>query len=207
MHIFQDAELFSGFIALCALLFAIFELYLRTFNETVEKVGTLYSIILSTCQQLQGQVLSVKKLSENIMEFSDEEVIGYANSYLRNEDLASSIHEIMSLALPCFNLKERTQEIESVKEIYKFASLAITLEASINAFYQGILAGTKYQVSEIKKIYNRMNKYLAKVGKSEAQKVVSERLTSLRIKSHPRYLLWILMCIFIFTLIEFLSRI
>lgn len=151
MRIFQEPGLLSSYIALCALFFAVFELYLRIYNETIEKVGKLYSKILSTCQQLEGQVLSVKKLSENISEFSKEEVIGYANSYLRNEDLALSIHEIMDLTLPCFDLREKTQEIKSVHIIFNFTSLAISLESSIIAFYQGILAGSNYHASEIKK--------------------------------------------------------
>ncbi len=207
MHILQNGELFSSYIALCALFFAIFEFHLRAYNETIQKVGELYSKILSTCQQLQSQVLSVKKLSENLAIFSEEEVIGYANSYLRNENLTSSFHEIMGLTLPCFNLKEKPQEINSVKKIYNFTSIAISLEASITAFYQGILAGSKYQASEINKIYKRMNKYLTIVVKHEAQKIVMERLTSFREISRPHYSLWILICILILVLIEFFLRI
>lgn len=189
------------------IVFAVFELHLRIYNATIEKGGNLYSKILSTCQQLKGQVLSVKKLSENIENFSKEEIIGYANSHLRNKDLASSINEIMDITLPCFNLKKKTQEIKSVQTIFNFTLLAISLESSIDAFYQGVLAGSNYQALEIENIYKRLNEYLVLVEADDAQKVVSDRLTTLRKTKHPHYSLWVLMCIFIFAVIEVLSRI
>ena len=207
MRIFQVPELLSSYVALCALIFALFELHLRIHNETIEKVGKLYSKTLSICQQLKVQVLSVKKLSENIAELSTEEVKGYANSHLRNKALALSIHEIMDLALPCFNLNEKTQEIKSVQTIYNFTSLAASLEASITAFYQGILAGSNYRAPEIENIYNRMNEYLVIIEADDAQKVISGRLTKLRGTKYSRYSLWILICLVLFALIEGLSRI
>lgn len=210
MYILKTPELLGSYIALCTLFFAVFQLYLKIYNTTIEKVGKLYSKIISSCQQLEGQVLSVKKLSENIVAFSKSEVIGYANSYLRNENLASTMDEIMDLTLPCFNLKKKAQEIESVKAVYNFTSLAISLEASITAFYQGILAGSKYQVFEIEKIHNRMNKCFKRmIQNNKAQEVVFIRLAELRKRIYPHYSPQILISgfILIFAIIEFLLRI
>lgn len=202
MRIFKEPQLFSNYIALCALLLTVFKLLTKTHNETVEKVGKLYGKIFSTLQQLKGQVLSVNKLSENIAQFSEKEVIGYVNSYLRNEDLVSSIHEIESLILPSFNLKEELQEKNSVKKIFDFTSLVISLDESITAFYQGILAGSKYQVSEILNIYIRMNNSLIQIEKNEAQEVVGERLTYLHKKGYCYYLILIVACILAFFLLK-----
>ena len=207
MRVFQESGLLSSYIALCALFFAMFELRLRTYNATVENVGKLYSKMLSICQRLKSQVLSVKKLSENIGEFSKEEVTGYANSHLRNEDLASSIHTIMDLTLPCFDLKKKTQEIKSVQAVFNFSLLAISLEKSITAFYQGVLAGSNYQASEIENIYKRMNKYLMLIETDDAQKIVRDRLSDLRKTRYPHYSRWVSMCVVIFALIEVLLRI
>lgn len=206
MNIFRESGLLSGYIALCALIFTVFELRLRVYNTIVEKVGRLYSKIFSTCQQLKGQVLSVKKLSENIAEFSQEEIIGYAKSCLRNKDIASSIHEIIDLTLPCFDLKEEAQKIQSVKAIFNFTLLALSLEESITAFYQGVLAGSNYQAKEVENMYKRMNKYFEMVEADDAHKIVSDRLSKLRKTKHPHSSRWILMCVVLFALIEVLSR-
>lgn len=52
-----------------------------------------------------------------------------------------------------------------------------------------------------------MNKYLVIVKADDAQKIVSDRLTKLRKTKYPHYSFWILMCIFIFVMIEVLLKI
>lgn len=58
------------------------------------------------------------KLSEKKEQFSDEEVIGYANSHQKNGDLTILINEIENLIFPSFNLKNKKQEIEAAKKYF-----------------------------------------------------------------------------------------
>lgn len=207
MRFFQEPELLSGYVSLCALLFAVFESRQRIYNVTFENVGNLYSKMLSTCQLLEGQVLSVKKLSENIAGFSPEEAKGYAQSHLRNENITSLIHEIMDLVLSCFDLNKTKEAVEAVQAIFNFTSLAITLEESVTAFYQGILAGSEYRASEIESIYHRMDEYLEKLKEDKAKTVASNRIKEVCKNKWPYFLIWILAAIATFPLIELLSGI